>query len=153
MVGGMQLNLTQINVPTIVAVLGVGAGIVGYASGIKADAVELRTRLEQLEQYRVSRSQTTDRHFDNVQEELAKLANVPHRMSVVENQVVVVNARIDRFTELLSSTLEAIRKDIAGVATKVEVLGTKLDQQDRDEPRRRAQSAPMSLPLLGPPPL
>jgi hypothetical protein len=146
----VQLNVKQFNIPTIVSVLGVGVTILTYASGIKSDAVELRTRIDQLEQYRVSRSATTDRNFDEMQVQLSKFNDVPHRLGVVENQVTVVNARIDRFTELLSTTLEAIRKDIANVATKVEVLGSKLDQAER-----RAQASPTggSLRLGGPPPL
>lgn len=143
----VQVNTRQFNVPTIASVVAVGITIITYASGIKSDAVELRTRIDQIEAYRVSQNAQLDRHFDDVQGKLDEFNGVPHRLGVVENQVTVVNARIDRFTELLSTTLEAIRKDIANVATKVEVLSSKLDQE------KQTRASPTNLlRLAGPPP-
>jgi hypothetical protein len=116
----VRINWATVNFPTILAIAGMGVGaIYGYA--------DLQNRLAKVEEYRVSRSAVTDRKFDDVQEALEPLVNLPYRVGALEQQQLATNLRIDRMTEILTNTMELIRKDVATLSTKVEVLSSKID--------------------------
>jgi hypothetical protein len=132
--GKVNVNCFNFNVPTIVAVLGVGWGVASYIKGMEA-------RIEKIEEYRVTRSSTTDRKFDDIQQALIPLANMPYRVNVLEQQATAINIRIDRFTELISNTMELIRKDVNTLGTKVEVLSEKIDNMAA-QPKKASMNVP-----------
>jgi hypothetical protein len=110
----------------------------------------METRLTIIEQYRVSRSAITDRNFDEIQKQLEPVPNLTYRVNIVEQQIASVNLRLDRFTETLSSWLDAIRKDVVAVGTKVEVLSTRIEQRMSSPDRRTEADPPMSVPISPP---
>ena len=46
---------------------------------------------------------------------------------MAEQQQIAITQRIDRAGEVISTTVEQIRKDVNGLSTRIEVLGTKID--------------------------
>lgn len=116
----VQINWRTFNIPSLLTVLGTAVAVVTYVNSLDA-------RLAKVEEYRVTRSSVTDRKFDDIQAALAPLTNMPYRVGILEQQATAVNVRIDRFTEILTNTLELIRKDVNGLSTKIEVLSTKVD--------------------------
>lgn len=120
----------QFNVPgivaTIVTVLGTGWAVANYIS-------DLESRVEKIEEYRVTRSAITDAKFLDIQTTLGALNNMPYRVNILEQQNSAVNLRIDRFTEVISNTMELIRKDVGALSTKVEVMSQKLDSLSADK--------------------
>jgi hypothetical protein len=139
----VNVNWFNFNVPTILAVLGVGWAVASYVK-------DMETRLTIIEQYRVSRSAITDRNFDEIQKQLEPVPNLTYRVNIVEQQIASVNLRLDRFTETLSSWLDAIRKDVVAVGTKVEVLSTRIEQRMSSPDRRTEADPPMSVPISPP---
>lgn len=129
--GKVHVNWFNFNVPTILAVAGVGWAVASYVASMEA-------RIEKIEEYRVSRSAITDRNFDDIERQLEPLENMPYRMNIVEQQIISTNQRLDRFTELISNTLDAIREDVAALDKKVEVLSSKFDSIL--PPRQRASA-------------
>lgn len=125
----LNVNWLNFNVPTILAVLGAGWGVASYVNGMEA-------RLEKVEDYRVTRSAVTDRKFDDIQRALDPLANMPYRVGVLEQGQIATNQRIDRFMEVITNGMEAIRKDVNTLGTKVEVLSNKIDNLS---PPRKAE--------------
>lgn len=120
----MAINWTQVNIPTILAVLGVGWGVANYVSKID-------NRLGNVEEYRVSRGVQTDKNFADVNRRLDGLAStyqdLPIRVNIVEKSIDNVEKRQDRLSELILDSVEGIRKDVNTVGTKVEVLSSKVD--------------------------
>lgn len=125
----VNVNWFNVNVPTILAIAGLGWGIASYI-------IELRTKVLELESYRVSRAVSTDQKFGELQKELDLLSNVPFRMNAVETQLLSTNARLDRLVENLSGSVEALRKEVNAVGTKVEVLSSKIDSLGPQSPSR-----------------
>lgn len=105
----VRVNWFNVNVPTILAVLGVGWGIATYVA-------DMQTRISGVEDS-VSEAQTS---LDN-------LVSIPYRMNAVEGQIVQTNARLDRLIENLTNSVDLLRKDVNTVGTKVEVLSSKID--------------------------
>lgn len=116
----VSINWYRFNIPSLVTVIVTAIGMVTYVNNLDA-------RLAKVEEYRVTRSAVTDKKFDDIQTALAPLTNMPYRVGILEQQATAINVRIDRFTEILSNTLELIRKDVNGLSTKIEVLSNKVD--------------------------
>lgn len=114
-----QFNMPSI-VAMLVAVLGTGWAVASYIATLEA-------RVEKIEEYRVTRSAITDGKFADIQATLGTLNNMPYRVNILEQQATAINIRIDRFTEVISNTMELIRKDVATLGTKVEVMSNKID--------------------------
>lgn len=127
-----NVNWLNVNVPTILAVIGVGVTLIYKGA-------DMENRLAQVEQFRVSRTEAADKKFDDIQHALAPLVNLPYRVGVLEQQQVATGMRIDRLTEIVSGTMEMIRKDIGLLSTKVEVLSSKIDGLT---PAKRASASP-----------
>jgi hypothetical protein len=117
---GIHINWLRFNIPSIVAILTAAIGITIYISDLKG-------RVEDLEDTTATRAQLTDKSLDQVQTAISPLNNMPYRVGILEAQALATNLRIDRFTEVITSTMELIRKDVNVLGTKVEVLGTKID--------------------------
>lgn len=117
---GIHINWLRFNVPQLAAIaLFAATGATGYS--------DLNGRISRIEESRAARTIASDARFNEVQSSLAPLVNLPYRVNVLEQQNIATNARIDRFTEAIASTLELIRKDVNSLSTRVEVLGTKID--------------------------
>lgn len=116
----VNVNWFNVNVPTILAVLGVAWGISTYIN-------DMQNAIEEIERYRVSRGQSTDEKFNRINNTLEKLNDLPTRVTTVETQILATNARLDRLVENLTNSVEALRKDVNVVGTKVEVLSSKID--------------------------
>ncbi len=116
----VHVNWLRFNVPSIMAILAAGLGVVTYVN-------QLDARLEKLEEFGATRAVSTDKSLDEVQTSITQLTNMPYRVQILEQQQLAVNLRIDRFTETISNTMELLRKDVNALSTRVEVLGTKID--------------------------
>jgi len=116
----MALNWTQFNVPTIIAVLGVGWGVANYISKIDS-------RLATVEEYRITRSAITDKKFEELAFRVSGFQDIPYRVGIIEKGLDEAGKRQDRLSELVLNNMENIRKDVSAVGTKVEVISSKLD--------------------------
>lgn len=116
----IHVNWLRFNIPQLVALIGATVTIMAYINNIDG-------RLEDVERYRATRSLMVDNRFNEVQTSLAPLVNLPYRVGVLEQQQIAITQRIDRAGEVISSTVEQIRKDVNGLSTRIEVLGTKID--------------------------
>lgn len=128
----LNVNWFNVNIPTIIAVLGVGWAIASYVSDMKG-------RITEIENYRVQRSAQTDKAFASIEATLENLANTPFRMTNVEAQIASTNARLDRLVESLSGSVEMLRKDVNSVGTKVEVLSSKIDGWSPQDSSKRTE--------------
>jgi len=127
--GTVQINWRTFNIPNLVAIVTLGIGAITYMN-------KLDSRIASVEEYRVTRSSVTDKKFEEIQRTIEPLSNVPYRVGVLEQQTAATNARIDRFTEIISTNLDLLRKDVAGLSTRVEVLSQKIDSLT---PEKRAE--------------
>lgn len=127
---GIHINWLRFNIPSIVAIVAAAVGVMGYVNS-------LDNRVAKIETDSATRSQLTDKSLDQVQTAVAPLNNMPYRVGILEDQQLATNLRIDRFTEVITSTMELIRKDVNTLGTKVEVLGSKIDNL---APEKRADN-------------
>lgn len=126
---GIHINWLRFNVPSLFSIVGAAVAVVVYVN-------TLDNRVAKMEDYRTTRTMIVDNRFNDIQTSLQPLVNLPYRVNVLEQQNIATNARIDRFSEAISTTMELIRKDVNGLSTKVEVLGTKIDNIT---PEKRAE--------------
>lgn len=116
----MTINWTQFNVPTILAVLGVGWGVANYISKIDS-------RVENIEKTGVQSEQS----FKNLNARIDLLANtyqdIPYRVGALEKGLMNVDEQQSRLSELLINSVDGIRVQINGLGTKVEVMSSKMD--------------------------
>lgn len=122
----VHINWRTFNIPSLITVLGAAIAVVTYVNGLDA-------RLAKVEENSVSRSEVSDRKFDDIQLALGTLNNTPYRVGILEQQATAINIRIDRFTEVISNTMELIRKDVGALGTKVEVMSNKIDSLSADK--------------------
>lgn len=120
----VSVNWLRINVPQIVAILGVGMGVAWY-SGDKLASLE--NRLQAVETIRDRRSDEIDRNFDQIQQQLQPMANMPYRVGVLEQGLLATNQRMDQFLQSLGIKIDGISDRVNGLSTKVEVLSQKID--------------------------
>lgn len=118
------------NLPTILAI----GGLAWYTA---ADNATMKAKMDESERYRTSRSVLTDGNFDKVNRRIDTLSDLPLRVAALEEQQKALVARLDRIADAVTTGQErlrgdfaqatdAIRKDVAGVVTKVEVLSDRL---------------------------
>lgn len=116
----MTINWTQFNVPTIIAVLGVGWGVANYISKIDS-------RVENIEKT----STQSEQSFKNLNARIDLLANtyqdIPYRVGAAEKGIAGVDEKQNRLSELLLNSVDGIRVQINGLGTKVEVMSSKMD--------------------------
>lgn len=127
---GIHINWLTVNVPQLVTLIVATVGLATYVNS-------LDNRVGDLEDTTTARSVLTDKSLDQVQTAIAPLNNMPYRVGILEDQQLATNLRIDRFTEIITNTMELIRKDVNTLATKVEVLGTKIDALGPDKAAMR----------------
>ncbi|TPJ76895.1 hypothetical protein FJ422_29755 [Mesorhizobium sp. B2-6-3] len=120
----VSINWLRVNIPQIVAILSVGMGLAWYG-GNKLTSLE--GRIEVVEQYRASRSAATDKNFDQIQQQLLPLSNLPYRVGVVEQGLLATNQRVDQYLQMLGAKIDGISDRVNGLSTKVEVLSQKID--------------------------
>lgn len=124
----VRVNWFNVNVPTILTVLGVGWGVATYVADM---------------QQRIS---GVENSVGDTQTSLDNLVSIPYRMTNVEGQIVQTNARLDRLIENLTGSVEALRKDVNTVGTKVEVLTSKIDNlSPTDKTNFRARLIPLAI--------
>lgn len=132
----MAINWTQFNVPTIIAVLGVGWGVANYISKIDSRVENIEKVVPQSEQ-----------GFKSLNTRIDLLANtyqdIPYRVGATEKSIEAMSIRQDRFSDLLLGSVDAIRKDVNSLGTKVEVMSSKLDDM---APLRKTSLEPISVP-------
>lgn len=137
----MAINWTQFNVPTIIAVLGVGWGVANYISKIDS-------RVQAGEDYRISRSKQTDDNFKLLNTRIDVLAqtyqDIPYRVGSTEKGIEALTLRQDRLSDLLLGNVDALRKDVNSLGTKFEVMSSKLDDV---LPQKRTQLERSDVPV------
>jgi hypothetical protein len=113
-------NWFRFNVPTIMAVAGVGLYINSWMT-------ETDAKLSQIEAYRITRSQTTDANFGAINSVLKELQNIPFRVNALDVQMTEANKRMDRLSENLVNSVDMLREDVNKLTVKVELLVQKVD--------------------------
>lgn len=118
------------NLPTIIAI----GGLTWYTA---TDNATMKADMGESKRYREMRSQQTDLNFEKVNQRIELFADLPLRVKALEEQSKALNARLDRIADAitvgqerlrgdLANTSEAIRKDVADLTTKVEVISDRL---------------------------
>lgn len=116
----LNVNWFNINVPTILAVIGTAIGLVKYIDSID------------------DRTETLTNSVSDIKTQLQSLNDIPFRVLTSEgliNQLdarqkessTQLNARIDRISETVVNAFEVIRKDIGSLSTDVQVQSNKID--------------------------
>lgn len=108
----LNVNWLNFNMPTIAAIAALG--VLFWSSAQKVG--EMQAKLD-----------AADQKFSDIKTSIDPLENLPYRTGILEQQATAINLRIDRFTEIITNTMELIRKDVNGLGTKVEVLSEKID--------------------------
>lgn len=114
------INWRTFNIPSLITVVVTAIGMVTYVNSLDA-------RVAKLEDNGATRATVADKKFDEIQQGLNTLNNMPYRVGILEQQATAINIRIDRFTEVITNTMELIRKDVGALGTKVEVMSNKID--------------------------
>lgn len=127
----MAINWTQVNVPTIVTVLGVAYGIVTYFN-------DLDGRLENTEKNVVEMK-------SDIASTKTSFQDIPYRVGNLEKGQEEAGKRVDRLADIVLSGNEALRKEVNTLGTKIEVLSSKME--DAFPKRRSALDIPSSIPL------
>ncbi len=125
-------SILNSNITTLLAIGGVAVTVITGWN-------KLDSRIEAVEQFRTQRVQMTDQNFAAINAQLAVLQNLPYRMTQAETRLDENGKRMDRFSETFLGTLDGMRKDIASLSTKVEVLSGKIDTIT---PKKAAWTAP-----------
>jgi len=116
----VNVNWLRVNVPSVVSIVVVGVGVAMYVQS-------LASRVEQIEQMRVARSDLVDKNFDQIQAQLQPLVNLPYRMGNVEQGLLTTNQRMDTYLQTLGTKIDGVSERVNGLTTKVEVLAQKID--------------------------
>jgi uncharacterized protein HemX len=131
----LQFNLGMFNVPTLVGI--VGLGLMVYQSGQKQERQD--ARLDAIEINRTARSAEVNTMLQALTEKTSPIDNITYRLTVVEQGIADANRRIDR----QSDSMQAIRGDIAGLSTSIEVLRQIIDAR---LPQRTENGAGLRIP-------
>ena len=122
----MAINWTQVNVPTIVTVLGVAYGIVTYFNDLDG------------------RLKNTDDNVVGMKSDIATtkqtMQDIPYRVGNLEKGLDEAGKRTDRLTDVVLSGMDNVRKDINTLGTKIEVLSSKMEDAF---PKRRTDLGPL----------
>lgn len=118
------------NLPTLMAI----GGLAWYTA---ADNATMKAKVDESERYRAARSALTDGNFEKVNFRIDGLSDLPLRVKALEEQQKALIARLDRISDAVTTGQErlrgdfaaatdSLRKDVAAVSTKVEVLSDRL---------------------------
>jgi hypothetical protein len=110
----IQWNLGTFNVPTLVGLLGIGVMVFNAGQNIQAQ----ESRITSIENSRAERGVTFSKVTDITTANTSAIANLVYRMTVAEQGIVAVNARVDRQTD----ALQDFQKELAKVNTNIELL-------------------------------
>ena len=110
----IQWNLGTFNVPTLVGLLGIGVMVFNAGQNIQAQ----ESRITTIENSRAERSIAFGKVTDITTANTSAIANLVYRMTVAEQGIVAVNARVDRQTD----ALQDFGKELAKVNTNIELL-------------------------------
>jgi outer membrane murein-binding lipoprotein Lpp len=116
----VNLNWATTNVPSVASILIVGIGVAMYVQS-------LASKVDDIEKNRQARTVMIDKGFDQMQDQLKPLANLPYRMGVVEQGLLATNQRVDQYLQMLGTKIDGISDRVNGLSTKVEVLSQKID--------------------------
>jgi len=105
----INVNWFNINVPTILAVVGAAIGIIKYIDDVD------------------DRSARTEIAMAEMKGQIEPLTAIPFRVLNNEGAIAQLSRRVDQISETVINAVEAIRNDISGLSTKVEVQSTKID--------------------------
>jgi hypothetical protein len=108
------------NLPTILAVLGVGWGIASYVKDLSNGLESMQVQVQNQNAMALERAKQTDAKFD-------QLMILPMQVQNLQISDQAQNQRMDRIADTI---IEALRKDINAVSVKVEVLTTKIDNMN-----------------------
>ncbi len=125
----VNVNWLRINVPSVATIVATGVVVAMYVQS-------LASRIEQIEQTRVARSDLVDKNFDQIQAQLQPLVNLPYRMGNVEQGLLTTNQRMDTYLQTLGQKIDGVSDRVNGLTTKVEVLSQKIDALT---PEKRAE--------------
>lgn len=124
-------NVLRVNLPTIVAICGVGLYV---ANGLR-DAEKSTAALT------VSLSQ--------IQQTIAPLNNLEYRLTRVEGYTNEAHTRIDNLSNTMINNIDLIRRDVNRLTTQVEVLSSQIGMVLGDEKtpaqRRSRPGGPISV--------
>lgn len=107
----------------------------------------LETQITVIDNRGQNRIQIADSFYAEVKAQLKLNESSPMRLTVVEESLKATNARMDRIVDLIQNGQESvrrdmqngfdlIRKDVSILGTKVEVLGSKLEDAPRADRTR-----------------
>lgn len=122
----VSLNWAVINVPSVASIVIVGIGVAMYVQA-------LASKVDKIDENRAARSAATDKSFDQIQDQLRPLSNLPYRMNVVEQGLLATNQRVDQYLQMLGTKIDGISDRVNGLSTKVEVLSQKIDALTPDK--------------------
>ena len=125
----VNVNWLRINVPSVVSIVVTGIVVSMYIQS-------LESRIETIEQTRTARSNLVDKNFDQIQDQLKPLVNLPYRMGNVEQGLLSTNQRVDTYLQTLGAKIDGVSDRVNGLTTKVEVLSQKIDALT---PEKRAE--------------
>jgi hypothetical protein len=125
----VNVNWLRINVPSIGAIVVAAITITVYIN-------RLEGRLDVIEDSRQARSNATDKNFDQIQQQLQPLSNLPYRVGILEQGLLQTNQRVDQYLQTLGAKIDGVSDRVNGLSTKVEVLSQKIDALT---PEKRAE--------------
>lgn len=118
----IQWNWGVFNVPTVTLCIAIAAMI--YNTGSKQERID--ARLEAIEMARASRSAEVNKILEALQSKVVPFDNLAYRVTVTEQGLADANRRVDRVGDSMTMGFDAIRKDLGTLATKLEVMDSKL---------------------------
>lgn len=118
---GIRVNWGQVNVPTVVGIVGLAVMLWNASARVEQQAgrtTALETYNSNLEKDRLRRRSETDGKIEALQARTAPLDNAIYRITVAETGIADVNRRIDRQGDVL----QALRSEIGAMSSKIDVL-------------------------------
>lgn len=124
----------------IIIVQAFTAGTVYMA--FKADITDMQQDIAEIEEYRRTRSNSTDSNFADLRAKLQPLDNLTYRLGQSEARDTAQDQRIDRIVESFGDKLDAISSDVGIVKSDVRVLS----QQVQGSLTEKAKPTVFTLP-------
>ncbi len=123
-------NWFRLNVPTIIAIAGVGL----YINNGLRDAIKSTDDLKG--------------SIDRVQTIIEPVPNITYRLQRAEENITAANTRIDNLSNTMINNIDLIRRDVNRLTTQVEVMSTRLqtymvDYPDEPKQRRSRPGGPI----------
>lgn len=122
-----KLNST-INISSVITIVVTGATIIwtlsAQLSGYSAQLSQLYDRFEQLEKSRDQAREAANARLAALEASVIKIQNIEYRVTVNEQGVVALNARIDRIGDVIGE----LREGLAKFNTTIELLNQKIEQ-------------------------